>query len=89
MRIKQGFKLRMVGSEYIIAGEGLEHINFNKLISFNPSAAYLWQQVEGKEFNIQDIAELLVQRYHITTDVASADASEVIKKWLKAGLIEE
>ena len=36
--------------ENIVAAEGLEHINFNKLISLNESAAYLWSELCGKEF---------------------------------------
>lgn len=89
MRIKQGFKLRTVGSEYIVTGESLQHVDFNKLISLNTTAAYLWQEVEGKEFSVDTLAELLKQKYGIAIDVAIADASEVADKWIKAGIAEE
>ena len=42
MRHKDGFKLRKMCGENIITGEGLENINFNKLISLNDTAAFLW-----------------------------------------------
>ena len=32
MKIKEGFILREMCGEHIVAAEGLEHINFNKLI---------------------------------------------------------
>ena len=35
MKIKDGFVLREMCGEYIVAAEGLQHINFNKLISLN------------------------------------------------------
>ena len=33
MKTKEGFILREMCGENIITGEGLEHINFNKLVS--------------------------------------------------------
>ena len=57
MKIKDGFVLREMCGENIVAGEGLEHINFNKLISLNSTAAFLWQELVGKELFIQAEAE--------------------------------
>ena len=48
MKIKDGFVLREMCGEYIVAGEGLQHINFNKLISLNSTAAFLWKALIGK-----------------------------------------
>jgi len=89
MKIKEGFKLRTVGSEYIVTGEGLSQIDFNKLIALNSSATYLWQQIECKEFDEQTLAGLLTEKYNITVDIALADAIDIIKEWLNAGIIEE
>ena len=46
MKIKKGFVLREMCGENIVTAEGLEHINFNKLISLNSTAAFLWNKVE-------------------------------------------
>lgn len=89
MKIKQGFVLRTLGSEQIVAGEGLEQINFSKLISLNPTAAYLWQQVEGKDFDTDTLAALLMAKYGITESTALADAGDLITSWRNAGLIEK
>lgn len=89
MKIKEGFKLRTVGSEYIVAGEGLKQVDFNKLISLNGSAAYLWQQAEGKEFEVQHLADWLTKRYELSEEQALADAAEVASSWIKVGLVEE
>ena len=42
MKIKKGFVLRQLLGEYVVTGEGLERVNFNKIISLNATAAYLW-----------------------------------------------
>lgn len=89
MKIKEGFKLRTVGKEYIVAGEGLAQIDFNKLISLNTSAAYLWQEVIGKEFNVQTLADLLTAKYNISDEQALADASEVVNSWVEAEIVEK
>lgn len=88
MKTKKGFVLRPLAGEQIVTGEGLEQVNFNKLISLNPSAAYLWEQIEGREFDQQALADLLVKKYAIDPETARADASELIDAWEKAGLIE-
>ncbi|WP_352423432.1 PqqD family protein [Proteiniphilum sp.] len=89
MRVKQGFKLRTVGKEYIVAGEGLAQIDFNKLISLNGSAAYLWEKVEGRDFGVQTLADLLVSKYDIPAGEALTDAADIAKSWIDAGIVEE
>ena len=35
MKIKEGFILRSICGEYIVVGEGLAQVNFNKMLSLN------------------------------------------------------
>lgn len=88
MRIKKGFVLRTLGDEQIVSGEGLEQINFTRLISLNHSAAYLWKEIEGKDFDAQTLAELLVKRYTVDEATALADAERLTETWKNAGLLE-
>lgn len=88
MKIKNGFKLRNVAGEQIVSGESIAQINFNKLISLNESAAYLWSEVEGREFSVEQLAELLMSRYDISAERASADALSISKSWADVGLTE-
>lgn len=89
MQIKEGFRLRSVGKEYIVTGEGLAQVNFNKLISLNTSAAYLWKEVEGKQFDERVLANLLMSEYDVSEEEAINDATDVIKSWLEVGIIEK
>ena len=88
MKIKDGFVLRKMCGEYIVAAEGLQNINFNKLISLNPTAAFLWKALENKEFTVEDMAQLLVDEYEIDMELASTDSANLIKAWLDAGIAE-
>lgn len=89
MKLKEGFVLREVAGEKIVSGEGLEHINFNKLITLNPTAAYLWENVYGKEFDYEMLASLLTKRYEVDHATALKDAAALIEEWVKAGIAYE
>lgn len=88
MKIKEGFVLREMCGENIIAAEGLEHINFNKLISLNESAAYLWKELCCKEFSTEEMAELLIARYGIDKELAVKDSENLCNAWVDAGIAE-
>lgn len=88
MKIKDGFVLREMCGEHIVASEGIEHINFNKLISLNSTAAFLWNEVIGKEFTAETMAELLIGRYGIDKELALKDSENLINAWVEAGIAE-
>lgn len=88
MRIKKGFVLRNVCGEDIVVAEGKENIDFTKLISLNESAAYLWKNVEGKDFDSNTLCQLLMQEYDVDAETASNDAKAIAAQWKKAGITE-
>ena len=89
MKAKQGFKLRPLGNEFILIGESIEQINFNKMITMNESAAYLWQKVaDGHEFDAKALADLLCEEYEVSPEQALKDAEITAQSWLDAGIVE-
>ena len=88
MKIKDGFVLREMCGENIVAAEGIENINFNKLISLNESAAYLWRELIGKEFTTEEMAELLIVRYGIDKELAMTDSANLCEAWINSGIAE-
>lgn len=88
MKIKDGFILRTICGENIVVGEGLAQVNFNRILSMNESAAYLWQAVTGKEFTPEDLTKLLLDRYEVTEERAAADVEALLKVWTSEGVVE-
>lgn len=88
MKIKKGFVLREMCGEHIVTGEGLENINFNKLITLNSSAAFLWQEIVGREFTAEEMAQLLIDRYGIDKELALKDSTNLCNALLDAGVAE-
>ena len=89
MKTIEGFNLRSLGKEYIITAENFKQINFNKMISLNESAAYLWRSVDGKEFTAETLADLLVERYEIDRETALRDSEAIAAKWKEAGIVTD
>ena len=89
MRIKPGFNIRQMCGESIIVAQGLANIDFSKIISLNESAAYLWESVEGKEFSVEDLTQLLLDKYEVSREIAAADAAKLAASWTEAGVVEE
>lgn len=88
MKIKEGFTLRQICGEYVVVGEGLAQVNFNKLLSLNETAAYLWKEVSGKDFSKQDLVQLLLDAYEVSEERASADVDKLLEIWQKEGVLE-
>ena len=89
MRIKEGFKIRPLGHEFIVTAEGVKQVNFNKMVSLNASAAYLFENVHGKEYSVDDLKGLLLERYDVAEELAADDAAKLAKAWIEAGIAEE
>lgn len=89
MKIIEGFKLRKFGKENIVIGESAKLVNFNKMIVLNSTAAFLWENICGKEFSTEDITALLVNNYEVDLDTATRDAATIVSDWRDAGLIED
>ena len=90
MKAKKGFNLRDVCGEKIIVAEGKENIDFSNIISMNETAAYLWEHVQKMEScTPKEMAELLVDAYEVDNETAQADATNLLRQWQEAGIVEE
>ena len=89
MRIKEGFILRSICGEYVVVGEGLAQVNFNKMLSLNNSAAYLWKELEGKDFTLDTMVDLLLENYDVTCEQAAEDVEKLLQIWIKEGVVQE
>lgn len=74
--------------EHIVSAEGIENFDFNKVISLNDTAAYLWKAVEDKEFDARTLSALLLEKYEVDPQTAEADAQKLVGIWQEAGLTE-
>ena len=88
MKTIEGFKLRKLGNEYILVGESMALINFNKMITL------LWQKAEEATaqkgaFTATDLCGALCDEYEVDPSQAMTDVQATVASWLEAGVIEE
>ena len=89
MKIKKGFILRTVCGENVIVGEGLDAINFGRMLCLNETAAWLWKQaLEQGDFTADSLAAALCNEYDVTLDQALADVKETINQWTELKVVE-
>ena len=87
MRIKDQISLRKIADEYImIVGSG-DSLDYTQAVSLNDSAAYLIEQVQGRDFTPQDWVELLTERYEVDLEQAAADVEQLIQMLIQAEII--
>jgi transposase-like protein len=90
MKKRKGFVLRRIGTEVVIIGESSDLINFDHLVSLNPSAAYVWEALDSQiEFDVDTVAGLLAKHYDVDEETASKDAQELLNQWKQAEIIED
>ena len=89
MKKKPGFRLRSVCGEQFLIAEGLQNIDFSKLISLNETSAYLWNAIaDDEEFTVDSLTQLLLKEYDVEEAVARQDVESLVKNMLQAGIIE-
>lgn len=88
MKAKNGFNLRTVCGENILVAEGEENIDFSNIISMNESSAYLWNSIQGKDFEVKDLVDLMIELYEVDEETATRDARLLVDQWKQAEIIE-
>ena len=81
--------MRPLGKEYILVAEGLEALDANTMVSMNATAAFLWEAVEGKEFDTNALVQLLLDEYDVDRETAEKDVEALLQTWRKADVIED
>ena len=89
MKLKSNCKVRTIAGESVIVRMGEQNVKMTTIISLNPTSEWLWEQLQGVEFDAEKVADLLVGEYEVEREVALKDAEAWIASLAKADLVEE
>lgn len=90
MKKKPGFELRDVCGEKLIIAQGIQNLDFSKMINLNETAAYIWESLpDDQPFTVADAVEALMKEYEVEREVAERDAATLLEQLKDEGLIEE
>jgi len=88
MKIKEGYKIKTIGSDRVVIVQGRIGVDMTKVISFNAMAEWLWNTFAGRDFTEKDVTDLLVRQFAIGEDQAIADTRKWITQLTDAKLLE-
>lgn len=89
MRLKQGFELRDVCGERVLVAQGLENIDFSHIINLNETAAFLWEKLQGVDFDVETATDLLTGEYDVDKETARADIERLFSNWTEIGILDD
>lgn len=87
MKLRSDISLRKVGNEYIIVEPSQGMVDLSKVFTLNETAAFLWEELKGKEFTDSDLVQLLLNNYEVEEGQAKTDASILLHTFREQGLL--
>ncbi|TDS13799.1 PqqD family protein [Sphingobacterium paludis] len=88
MKLREDLILRHVGEDYIIVEPGQDQIDMSRVYTLNETAAWLWEQLQGKEFLLTEVTALLLDRYEVDEATATDDAQKLIDLFRAQNLLK-
>ena len=74
MRVKDQLVLREIAGQYIIVPIMERVKEVPSMVYISSSAAYLWQHMEGREFTLDALVDLIISKYkNVTREKAQED----------------
>ncbi|MGE8302111.1 MAG: PqqD family protein, partial [Sphingobacterium paramultivorum] len=89
MKLRSDLVLRTIGSDHLIVDPSQDMVDLSTVYTLNSSAAWLWEQLIGKEFTIDTIVDLLCENYDVDIEQAKSDAEILLQDFQKQGLLEK
>lgn len=88
MKILSKFKVRHVADEDIVLLQGRNPGDMTTVISLNPTSLYLWNELLGRDFELADVSQLLLDRFDVDEATATADAQKWVDTLKQHNIIE-
>ena len=87
MKINPKYKVRNVVNEHVILIQGGAAGDTSKVIALNETSLYLWENLQGKEFELLDVVRLLTDRFEVEETVAEKDAANWVETFKQHEII--
>lgn len=90
MRLKEGLTVRKIGDDYVIVAPEQGMVDMSKVYSLNETAAGLWQKLEGKDFQLQDMIAYVREQYDVedlSDELLEKDMEDLVAFFSQNGLL--
>lgn len=87
MKLNKEFKLNVVSGEGLLVKAGGREADLTKVYSLNGPAAWLYEAIADREFEIPDLVKLLCSEYEVDEETAAKDISALLDDWKRYGIV--
>ena len=89
MKIRGTFVTRNIAGDIVIVPVGETALKYNGMITATSTGAAIWQALESGAGSKDDLVRVLLDRFDIDPDTASADVDAFLAQLRQADLLEE
>jgi len=87
MKLIPDLTLREIAGEKMLVWNSASGLDLTKVVLLNSTAEYLWNALQKREFENEEVADLLIRNFGIEKNQALTDAGNWIRSMINAGLI--
>lgn len=87
MKFKEGYKIREIAGEHVVIMQGRFGVDMTRVIALNETSLLLWEKLQGKEFEVETVRDLLLENYEIDEQTATADAQAWVTQLVECKLV--
>ena len=89
VKIKKGYKLKLLSGQYTVVADRRTVKSFNNLIVLNETAVYLWNLISERNITKQEMLQSLLDNSNLSTVLALGDIDVFVRTMRENGIIEE
>lgn len=87
MKLRDDIYFYHLGQDYTAVDPGRTCERESYVFPMNEAAAMLWERFQGREADVEVMADVLCEAYDISREVAVHDIQELLHQWQDFGLI--
>lgn len=89
MRVKDNLVLREIAGQYMLVPVMERVKDVTSMVYISPSAAYLWKNMDGREFTLDELVDLIMAKYkNVTREKAQSDIITFLQILAKNNILD-
>lgn len=89
MKFKKEYKVRSIAGENVVIMQGRYGSDVTRVISLNDTSLLLWNELQGEDFDLNKVVDLLLENFYVDEVTATKDAEAWIAKLKECNLVTD
>lgn len=80
MKLDENLLIKEIAGEHVAVMQGKYGVDMTRLAALNSTSLYLLEQLQGVDFDVETVSNLLTEHYDIDPETAMKDATDWVAK---------